>query len=102
MIDRNIEEALNLIGMQVHCNEAVDTGHAQKVGDQFGGDRYAGFVFTVLSCPSEIGGYGDNRIGRSAFGSVDHKEKLHQIVGVGISRLDQKYLATANRFFKRH
>ena len=34
MIYRNIKEALNLVGMEIHGDETVDTGNAEQVGYQ--------------------------------------------------------------------
>ena len=98
----NIEEALDLVGVEIHGDEAVDSGHAQKVGDEFGGDRNARFVFAVLTGPSEIGHYGDDGAGAGAAGCVDHQKKLHEVVGVGEGRLDEIDVAAADRFFERY
>ena len=54
MVDRNIEETLNLIGMEVHRDETVDAGYAEKISHEFGCDRNARFVLAVLTGPAEI------------------------------------------------
>ena len=41
VVDRNVEEALNLFGVEVHGQDAVNTGGNQHIGDQFGGNRHA-------------------------------------------------------------
>ncbi len=40
VVDRDVEEALDLFGVQVHGQYAVDAGGGQHVGDQLGGDRH--------------------------------------------------------------
>ena len=101
MVDRNIKESLNLIGMQVHRNQAVDTGSTQHVCDQLGPDRNTRFIFSILTCPTEIRNNCDYRVCWSTLGSIDHQEKLHQIIRVRKRWLYQEYIATANRLFIR-
>ena len=40
MIDRNIKESLNLIGMQIHCQQMANPRSHHHVGDQFGGNGH--------------------------------------------------------------
>ena len=48
MVHRNIEEPLNLLGVQVHRQDAVRPRGHQQVGHQLGGDGHARLVFAVL------------------------------------------------------
>ncbi len=96
-VDGNVEESLNLVGVQVHRHDAVHARRLEHVGDQLGADRHAGTVFAVLARPAEIGDHGDDLVGRSAFGGVDHHEELHQIVRRREGRLDDEDRAAANR-----
>ena len=41
VVDRDVEEALDLVGVQVHHHHAVDADGRQHVGDDLGGDRHA-------------------------------------------------------------
>ena len=50
----NIEEALNLVCMEVHGDEAVDSGNAKQVGNQFSTDADTWLVLTVLTSPTEV------------------------------------------------
>ena len=54
MIHRNIEETLNLVCMKVHRNQTVDTCNREQVGHQLSADGNTGFVFSVLTCPTEV------------------------------------------------
>ena len=76
----NIEEALNLIGMEVHGDEAVDTCYAEQVGNQFCTDADTWFVLTVLASPTEVRHNSDNVTSRCTLGSINHQEQLHQVV----------------------
>ena len=64
MIYRNIKEALNLVGMEVHGDETVDTGNAEQVGYQFSTDADTWFVLTILTGPSEVRNNSDDVAGR--------------------------------------
>ena len=97
-IDGDVEKSLNLIGVQVHRHDAVDTGRDEQVGHQLGTDRHAGTVLAVLACPAEIGHHGDHLMRRSAFGRIDHHEQFHQIVRRRERRLDDEDRASADRF----
>ena len=99
MVYGYVEETLFLVGVQVHCEQAVDARNAQKVGHEFGADRYTRFVFTILARPAEIGDNGVDAVGRSAFGGVNHQQKFHEVVGVGERGLHEEYVAAADRLF---
>jgi len=49
MIDGNVEEALNLGGMQVDKEGAISAGGGEQVGDELGADGDAGTVFAILA-----------------------------------------------------
>ena len=102
MIDRDVEETLNLVGMKVHCDEAVDTGYRQQVGNQLGADRHTRLVLAVLTSPAEIRDHRDDLTGRSTLGRIDHQQEFHQIVGIRESRLYQKNIVSSNGFFVRN
>ena len=42
VVNGHLEEALFLVGMEVHSHDAVDAGDREHVGHEFGGDAYAG------------------------------------------------------------
>ena len=54
------EETLNLVCMKVHRNQTVDTCNREQVGHQLGADGNTGFVFSVLTCPTEVRDNGYN------------------------------------------
>ena len=99
MVDGDIKESLLLIGVEIHRDEAVYTGHAQQVGYQFGADGYTRFVFAVLTGPAEIWYHGNDAPGRCALGGVYHQEQLHEIVRVGEGGLHKENVASADGLF---
>ena len=55
VVDRAVEEALDLRGVQVDGHEPVGAGGLEQVGDQAGGDRLAAAVLLVLPGVGENG-----------------------------------------------
>ena len=74
MIDGNIKESLNLVGVQVHGNQPVDARCAQHIGHQLGTDGNTGFILAVLAGPSEIRHHCYDFIGRCSLGSINHQQ----------------------------
>jgi hypothetical protein len=64
VVDRHVEEALNLPGVQIHGQHPVDPGLVDQVGDQLGGDRRAGRGLPVLPRIAEIGDHRGDPPGR--------------------------------------
>src|SRR4029079_16818956 len=64
IVGRNVEEALDLPGVQVERHDAVDTGLGDQIGDQLGRDRRARPRFAVLPCIAEIGDHRGDAAGR--------------------------------------
>ena len=61
MVQGNIEEALDLVGVQVHGQNTVSAGGGDHVGNQLGGDGIAGLGLAVLAGIAEVrdnGGWG--------------------------------------------
>ena len=80
MIDGDVEEALDLAGVQIDRQHAVDAGRGQQIGDQARRDRRARLALAVLPRVAEVGDDGDDRAGRRALERVDHDQQLHQVV----------------------
>lgn len=96
VVDRHIEESLDLVGMQIHGDETVDTGYAEQVSYELGTDAHTGLVLAVLTCPTEVGDDGDDVTGRGALGCIDHQQQLHQIVRIGEGALNQENITAAD------
>ena len=67
--------------MQVHGEDAVDTGDLQHVGHDLGADGHArGAHAAVLTGVAEIGNDGGDAACRCATQGVDEDQQLHQVV----------------------
>ena len=55
MVDRAVEEALDLRGVQVDAHEPVGARGLEQVGDEAGGDRLAAAVLLVLPGVAIVG-----------------------------------------------
>src|SRR5690606_10587486 len=98
MVDGNIEETLDLRGVEVHRHDAVRAGGRDQVGNHFGADSYPGFVLTVLPGEAEVGNHRGNVVCRGTFGGVNHQQQLKQVICRLVGGLNQKYVASTDRF----
>ena len=98
VVDRTVEEPLDLRGVQVDGHQAVGAGGLEEVGHQAGRDRLAAAVLLVLAGVAvERGDHGDALRG-SPLERVDHDELLHQplVQRCGVA-LDHEGVAAADR-----
>lgn len=80
VINWAVEEALDLIGVQVHGDDAIRTSGLQQVSDQASGDGLASAVLLVLACIGvERQDCGD-ALGGSALERINHDELFHEPV----------------------
>ncbi len=49
MVDGDVKKSLDLWGVQIHCDEAIDACFREHIGDEFRGDGHAGLVLAVLA-----------------------------------------------------
>ena len=91
MVNRDVEEALDLVGVEVAGHYPVNSGGAEEIGHELGSDGNSRLVLPVLPCPSEIRHYGNDFVGGSPFCRIDGEEKLHQIVGRRKCGLEDEY-----------
>ncbi len=75
-IHRNVEEALNLPGVQVHGQHAVGSSHADAVGNEPRGDGHTWLIFFVAAAIGIVGDDGGDASGRCALAGVDHDEQF--------------------------
>ncbi len=99
IVGGNVEEALNLAGVQVHRQDAVGARAGDQIGDQLGRDRGAAPGLTVLTGVAEIGHDGRDPLGRGAYQRVGHDQHFHQVVVGRIrGRLDDEDILAAHVF----
>ena len=80
VVHRDIKEALDLVGMQVHGEHPVGAGTGNQVGHQLCGDGVAGLGLAVLAGIAEIGHHRGDAAGGGPLERVDHNEHFHQVV----------------------
>ena len=103
MIQGNVEEALNLGGVEVHGQHTVGAGGGDHVGDQLCGDGVAALGLTVLTGVAKIGDNGGNTASGCTAAGIGHHQQLHQgIVDRFAGGLNQEYICTADGFIQGH
>ena len=80
IVGRNIEEALDLPGVQIDGQHAVGAGPGDEIGHELGRDRRARPLFAVLPGIAEIGNDRGDAPRRGAPQRVDHDEHFHQMI----------------------
>ena len=97
IVGRDVEEALDLPGMQVERHDAVDAGVGDQVGDQLGRNRRARAGFAILPGIAEIGDHRGDAARRGPAQRVGDDQKLHQmVVGRKRRRLDDEDVRAAD------
>jgi hypothetical protein len=103
IVHRDIEKALDLVGVEVHGEHPVRPRGGDEVGHQLGGDGVPGLGLAVLPGVAEVGDDGGDAPGGSPLERVDHDEQLHQVVVYrGAGGLDHKYVGAADRLKNGH
>ena len=97
VVDRNVEETLDLRGVQVHGQDPLDPAAGQHVGDHLGGDRRAGLGPAVLTGVAEVGQHRSDPRGRGPAQRIGHDHQFHQVVVRGVRRgLDDEHILAAH------
>jgi hypothetical protein len=97
IVGRDVEEALDLAGVQLQRQHPIGAGGGDEVGHQLGRDRRARLDLAILPGIAEVRDDGDDRASRGALQRVDHDQKLHQVlVHRRAGRLHHKAVHPAN------
>ena len=80
IVNRHIEESLNLARMEIHSYDMIASSSLQHVGHQLGGDRSTALVFLILARIGEVGNNGRDAAGGGSLASIDHDEEFHKSV----------------------
>ncbi len=97
VVDRPVEEALDLGGVQVDRHDAVGSGHLEEIGDQAGGDRLATATLLVLARVRVVGGDDRDALGGCTLEGIHHDQLLHQpFVDGRRVRLDDEGVGSAH------
>ena len=99
VVGRDVEEALDLAGVEIERQHAVDARMGDEIGHQFGRDRRARGGFPILPGIAEIGDHRGDAAGRGAAQGVADDQQFHQvIVGRKRGRLDDEHILAAHIF----
>jgi len=103
VVDRDVEEALDLLAVQIHRQDAIGSGGDEQVGDQLGGDGNARLILAILTRIAVERDHGRDAVGGGTTGCIDHDEQLHQVViRRRAGRLDQINIRAADVLVDLH
>ena len=99
MIHRYVEKALNLLGVQIHRQNAVGPGSHQQIGHELGRDRHARLILPILSGVAVKWQHRCDAVGAGPFERVHNDEQLHQVmICWRAGRLNHKHILTSDVF----
>jgi len=78
-IDRDGEEPLDLARVQFQRNDVIRTRFLQEMGDELGGDGFAGSSDAILTGVGEMRHDHVDGLGEGELGSLAHQEELNQV-----------------------
>ena len=97
VVDRNVEEALDLRRVEVHREDPVGARRGQEVGHELRRDRDARLVLLVLPRVTEVRQDRRDARGRGAAERVEQDQKLHDVVvDRRAGRLDHEDVGSAH------
>ena len=103
VVNGDIEKALDLVSVKIHCKHAVSAGCCDKIGAKLCRDRISRLGFSVLSGIAEVRHNRRDPRRRSTLHGVDHNQHFHKVVVYGgTGRLNYKAIAASYRLVKRN
>jgi hypothetical protein len=96
VVERDIEESLDLGRVQIHRHHAVGPGRRDQIGHQLRGDRHARLVLPVLPLESVVRDHRRHPPRRRPPHGVDHDQELHQIRSRRERRLEHEDVGAAD------
>jgi len=98
IVDGNVEEALDLAGVQVHGDDVIAAGDGEHVGDELGGDRRTAHVLFIHTCVGIARDDGGDAACGGPFARGDEDEEFHEVVvDVATGGLEDKDVLIADR-----
>ena len=80
MVNRNIEEALNLGSVQVEGDDPVDPGVLKHVGNQLSRNWFPAPCLPILPCVAIVWDHHVNGLGTGPPQGVNHDQQFHQVI----------------------
>ena len=85
MIDGDIEEALNLSGVEVDEEGTIGAGGGEQISNEFGADGDARAIFSILASVSVIRNDNGDAGSGCTFQGVDDDEELDEVLVNGVA-----------------
>ncbi len=92
MIDRDVEEPLELVLVEIQSQHAIRPRGGDQVGHELGADRHARLVLAVLPGVPEIRDHRRDARGTGPLGGVDQDQQLHQVLRRRVGGLDDEHI----------
>ncbi len=97
VVDRHVEEALDLPGVKIHREHPVAARGGDEVRHELGRDGHASHHLAVLAAVAVVREDRGDAPGRRALERVHHHQELHQVVVDGRARrLDHEHVLAAD------
>ena len=96
VIDRQVEEPLELVLVKVHRQHAVGSGHRDHVRQQLGADRDPRLLLAVLPGVAEVRDHGRDPRRARAPGRVHQEQQLHDVFRGRVRGLDDEDIPPAH------
>ena len=101
VVERGVEEALDLSAVQVDRHATVRAGRAEQVGHELRGDRLAGERLLVLPGVAVVRDHGRDALRARALHRVDHDELLDDRLVHGlVVGLHDEHIGAAHRLLR--
>jgi hypothetical protein len=102
MVDRSLEEPLDLARVEVDRDHPLGPGRLEHVGDEAGRDRLATLGLAVLAGVAVERAHRGDPLGRCPVGRIDHDQVLHdrvvhRVIVDAVVALDHEDVRTADR-----
>jgi hypothetical protein len=80
VVHRQVEEALELVLVEIHGEHPVGAGHGHHVRHQLGTDGHPGLVLPILAGVSEVRDHGRDPRRAGPLGGVHEEQQLHHVL----------------------
>src|SRR4051812_29524247 len=102
VIDRNVEESLQLMLMEIDAEHSIRSGRGDHVRHELCANRNAWLVLSVLARVAIVRHDAGDTRRRSAASGVDEQQKLEDVLGRWIRRLNDEDIEAPNVLVDAH
>ena len=98
VVDGNVEEALQLMLMEIQSQHAISSRCLDHVREQLGTDRHPRLILSVLPRVSVVRHDAGNSCRRRPTRGIDQEQELHDVLSRRVRRLDDEDVRAADIF----